>query len=192
MLHVPVVRECMSTTFFTLRPEQDVFEAIDVLVAKRASGAPVVDADSRILGILTEKDCIRVLSASAYSNYVSGSVREFMSEVKMTVTANMDLFAVAQIFLATNFPALPVVEEDGTLAGRITRMGVLRGIQNLMRQLERERVRAEKEQDSTLRPWSIEDFQALVASSNREQLAEVLSRRHAQEKRRDSSGSTKA
>ncbi len=181
MLHVPLVRECMSTTFFTLHPEQDVFEAIDALVAKRASGAPVVDDQNRILGILTEKDCIRLLSVSAYNNLIAGSVREFMSEVKMTVTANMDLFAVAQIFLSTHFPALPVVDENGALIGRITRMGILRGIQHLMCQIERQRARLGREQDSAMHPRSIEDFQNLVASANRRQLAEVFSRRLAED-----------
>jgi len=171
----------MKTTIRVVHPDMSVLAAMHALHSKGENAAMVVDDDFRLVGILTEKDCIRLLSASAYNNLMGSAVREFMSEVKMTVTANMDLFAIAQIFLSTHFPALPVVDENGALIGRITRMGVLRGIQHLMCQIERQRARVGREQDSAMHPRSIEDFQNLVASSNRQQLAEVFSRRLAED-----------
>ena len=71
---VPTARDCMvATSQFTLTPDTDVYKAIKVLVAKHASGAPVVDENGMLLGILTEKDCLRVLSRSAYDERGGGT-----------------------------------------------------------------------------------------------------------------------
>lgn len=170
---IPKVHESMSKHFVALRPDADVFAAIDQLVSKGVSGAPVVDEDGRILGILTEKDCIRLLSTSAYSNVVSGTVREFMSEVKRSITPEMDLFSVAQLFLSTNFPALPVLGEEDELVGVMTRSDVLRGIQKLQRSLAEEQAAATGG-TGWITPL---DIQRMVARHSREVLAALLSGR---------------
>lgn len=176
---VPTVRDCMSRSVFTLSPEESVFEAIEILVKKGLSGAPVVDEENQLVGILTEKDCIRVLATFEYgdSHFTGGRVADFMSEVKMTTTPDMDLFAVAHHFLATNFPSLPVLEH-GKLAGRITRQDVLRGIRKFQRRLKATRIKKGKQLETYQEPKSLEEMQRLVASQKKEQLAALFSRRH--------------
>jgi CBS domain-containing protein len=174
---IPTVRDVMSTTYFTLPPDMDVFEAIDLLARKQANGAPVVDADHNLIGILTEKDCIRLLSRATYGTTISGTVREFMSEVKLAVDANMDLFSVAQEFLQSNFPALPVME-SGRLVGRVTRQGMLRGILQLQRSIQSHQRREDHQRDNIRNPSSIDAIGQLVSSQNRDQLAQVFSKRY--------------
>lgn len=180
MKTIPTVRDVMSTTFFTLPPDMDVFEAIDLLAKKKVNGAPVVDADYNLVGILTEKDCIRLLSRATYGTTISGTVREFMSEVKLAVDADMDLFSVAQHFLQSNFPALPVMEQ-GRLVGRITRQGMLRGILQLQRALEAQRRRQDDERSNISHPRSVDAIGKLVSSQTRDQLAQVFSQRYTRE-----------
>ncbi len=177
---IPTARDCMAKSYFTLQPDMDVFLAIDLLVKKQASGAPVVDSNRHLVGILTEKDCLRIISTSAYSNVVSGTVSEFMSEVKMAVSVGMDLFTVAQLFLLSNFPALPVVDNE-TLAGVITRQDVLRGIIKLENKLEAVRRQESAEMHTLRSPCALGDIQRLVSTHNREQLAAVFSSRHGPE-----------
>lgn len=163
----------MTTWFATLRPDMEIYEAIDVLENKRAAGAPVLDADGNLLGILTEKDCLRVTSNGAYQSLASGTVRDYMSEPKAIVTTDMDLFTVAKQFLDTNFAVLPVLE-NGKPVGRISRQDMLRGIQQLQRDMVREKAREEEQLRMQSRPMSIEDRQRLAGRVGPKHFAAVM------------------
>ena len=176
MHKIPTARDCMSTWFTTLRPDMEIYEAIEVLEKKRAAGAPVLDSDGNLLGILTEKDCLRVISNGAYQDLASGTVRDYMSEPKAIVTTDMDLFTVAKQFLDTNFAVLPVLE-NGKPVGRISRLDMLRGIQQMQRQLQREKVRGEQELQTQTRPKSIDQMQQLAGKLNPKHLAAVMRER---------------
>jgi CBS domain-containing protein len=52
------VRDVMSTKVVTLRPDQTVEEAADVLAASRIGAAPVVDAGGALVGLLRDEDLI--------------------------------------------------------------------------------------------------------------------------------------
>lgn len=176
MHKIPTARDCMSTWFATLRPDMEIYEAIDVLESKRAAGAPVLDDDGNLLGILTEKDCLRVISNAAYQSLASGTVRDYMSEPKAIVTTDMDLFMVAKQFLDTNFAVLPVLE-NGKPVGRISRQDMLRAIQQLQRELQRERLREEQKLQTQTQPKSIDDFQRLAGKLEPKNLAAIMRER---------------
>lgn len=179
MRKIPTARDCMSTWFVTLAPEMDVYEAIDVLAAKRASGAPVLDEAGELLGILTEKDCLRVMSNAAYGELAGGTVADYMSPVKVAITADMDLFSVAREFLATNFAILPVLEK-GKPVGRISRQDMLRAIHQLHEAIEAEKAREEETLKTMQQPQSIDQLQRVFASGRPENIAALLSDRHRQ------------
>jgi predicted transcriptional regulator len=176
MVKVPTARDCMSPTCPVVHPDMEVMDAIDMLVNKRASGAPVVDKENRLVGILTEKDCLRVLSNSVYGQIEEGPVRDYMSPVNVTVSAGMDLFAVAQVFLGSNFASLPVLEEE-KLIGRISRKDMLKGIQKLQSRILLERRREESELEVMQHPRTMAEIQHMVATQKKEQLAALFSRR---------------
>jgi CBS domain-containing protein len=52
------VRDVMSTNVVTLRPDQGVAEAADILAADKIGAAPVVDADGKLVGLLQDEDLI--------------------------------------------------------------------------------------------------------------------------------------
>jgi CBS domain-containing protein len=52
------VREVMTRDVVTLRPDQPVSEAADVLAGKEIGAAPVVDADGKLVGLLRDEDLI--------------------------------------------------------------------------------------------------------------------------------------
>ena len=60
---------------------------------------------------------------------VGGSVINFMTKAVATVTPDMDLFMVADIFLKHNYKRMPVVVGD-KIVGQISRRDVLRAIQD--------------------------------------------------------------
>jgi len=166
----------MGPWFATLRPDMQIFDAIKVLESKHAAGAPVLDADGVLLGILTEKDCLRVISNSAYEDMTPGTVSDYMSTPKATVTTEMDLFAVARKFLSTNYAVLTVMENDIPV-GRISRQDMLRGIQQMQREAARDKVKEVHDIDTEAKPRSITDFQELAARLLPSQLAVVMRER---------------
>ena len=52
----------------TFHPNQDINEVIDIIIAKKISGAPVLDESGILVGIISEKDCLRIIVDQAYHN----------------------------------------------------------------------------------------------------------------------------
>ena len=127
MVKLPVVRDYMDRHVATLRPESDILNAVGFLLDKQVTGAPVVDKSGRLVGILTEKDCLRVVAAGVDGDLPRGNVATFMTPNPETIPPDMNVYFVAGLFLKRDFRRFPVVE-DGKLVGAITRFDILRVI----------------------------------------------------------------
>jgi CBS domain-containing protein len=125
---LPTIREHMDHHVPTLRPETDILEAVRFLLKHKVTGAPVVDQSDHLVGILTEKDCLKLVAVGVEANLPRGPVATFMTTNPQTITPDMDVYYVAGLFLTVNFRRFPVVE-DGKLVGAITRFDILRVIQ---------------------------------------------------------------
>jgi CBS domain-containing protein len=126
----PKVSDFMDKSFITLNPDMDVYKAIQILLDGKITGAAVIDKKEKLVGILSEKDCLRTLVHGAYSSLPSGKVSDFMTKTVVTIHPDLDIFTVADKFLKTNFRRLLVVKE-GKLVGQITRRDLLRAIQKI-------------------------------------------------------------
>ena len=121
------VRDLMETTYITLRPEMPVSEAVTVLIEHRVTGAPVVDEENHVLGLLAEKECLRSLLTGAYDRMPAGIVSDFMLQEFVAVPPDMGVFELAELFVKEVIRRFMVME-DGKLVGQITRRDLLRGI----------------------------------------------------------------
>lgn len=131
MAEKPSVAEYMATDLFTLHPETDIREAIDYLLEHRISGAPVVDANGNLVGIISEKDCLRLVATGANHERVSGTVETYMTQSPHVIPPHMDIYFAAGLFLTKTYRRFPVVD-DGKLVGQLSRRDVLSAIQELM------------------------------------------------------------
>ena len=52
------VADYMTTNVITFYPEDDIRKVIDVIISNKISGAPVVDHNKELVGIISEKDCL--------------------------------------------------------------------------------------------------------------------------------------
>ena len=123
----PRVANYMTTDLVVLEPEMEILHAMKILLEKRISGAPVVDADGRLVGVLSKKDCIRAALQSAYHQEWGGRVSAYMSTQVQTLDADLDLVAAAERFLAGVYRRFPVLRE-GALVGQISRADMLRAL----------------------------------------------------------------
>lgn len=129
---LPLVREYMDHFVAGLRPDMDIFDAVEFLLERRVTGAPVTDAAGRLVGILSEKDCLRLLAEGQAGQRPDGRVADFMTRDVVTVTPDMNVYFAAGIFLRGQFRRLPVIE-DGRVVGAITRFDILRAIKARLR-----------------------------------------------------------
>lgn len=132
---VPLARDLMRRRLLTLTPATSLFDAIAFLLRHDVSGAPVVDAAGRLVGLFSELDCLRALAAGEFHDhgyYAVHTVADLMSEARYTIAPDLDLFAIAGTFVTARVRRLPVVEH-GRLVGLVGRRDMLAAIDRLRR-----------------------------------------------------------
>jgi CBS domain-containing protein len=127
MLSSISVKDYMTANLVTFSPDMGVLDAIHMLIERGISGAPVVDKLGKIVGILSERDCIKVALNASYYAEKGGKVSEFMSRDVRTVDVNSSLVDVAKLFLEAPFKRYPVMR-DNLLVGQISRSDVLKAL----------------------------------------------------------------
>lgn len=127
-----MVKDYMSKTLVTFKPEMSVLDAVHKLVEHRIAGAPVVDDAGNLIGMLSELDCLKVVLQAGYHGDYGGPVRDFMTGHVETVNAEMSIIDLAQRFLDSRYRRFPVTDKN-RLVGQISRRDVLRALQVLAR-----------------------------------------------------------
>ena len=130
MLNDASVKEYMSANVTTFTPEMDIGRAIDQLIEKRISGAPVVDKTGDLVGILTERDCMKIALSSSYYEEAAGKVSDYMRPVPKTIEADASIAEVAAAFSESDHRRYPVME-DNCIVGEISRHDVLMALRTL-------------------------------------------------------------
>lgn len=173
---LPVARNWMKPPALVLAPDDELFDAIDRLLAAKVATAAVLEQGT-LVGVFTEKDGVRALSRLLYEESAEGTVKDHMSRTFATCTPDMDFLRVGDLFLSCNFPSLPVVD-GGRLIGVIERRALLASVSEYRRRLDSSRrqqaARAGHQAD---RPRGIEATQQAAARTTREQLVRLFSRR---------------
>lgn len=131
MLRSVKVQDYMATNLISFSPETQLFDAIRALQEYGISGAPVVDAEGQLLGMLSELDCLRAILTLTYHEEEMGSgghVADYMSPQVDTVAYGSDLTEVSRRFMELGRRRMPVIHQ-GKLVGQISRRDVLRAVE---------------------------------------------------------------
>ena len=137
------VVDLMTTRVATVRPETPLKEVARVLAEHRVSGVPVVDAEQRVLGVVSEADFLereaegslprtswlaRMISSDDHSamraRLAATTAGAAMSTPAVTVGPGATIKEAAALMSARAINRLPVVE-DGRLLGIVTRADIL-------------------------------------------------------------------
>jgi CBS domain-containing protein len=121
------VADIMATQLITFAPDTNIHEAIHILLEQRISGAPVVDKDGALVGMLSKKDCLKITFSTSYHEDWGGPVSDFMSAPVETLDADLDLVSAAEIFLKSHFRRFPVLRH-GRLVGLVSRYDILKAL----------------------------------------------------------------
>jgi CBS domain-containing protein len=110
--------EIMTCKVSTIHPEASVQEAAHLLSRERISGAPVVNVDGMIIGIVTEADIIGKVDREGLH------VADIMSREIIAVTEDTPVNAIAMLLAERKIKRVPVVR-SGKLVGIVSRADIV-------------------------------------------------------------------
>lgn len=120
MLQSVNLRDYMISNPVKVKPDDNILDAMQVIIDNKISGVCVVDPEGNLVGILSELDCLRAALGAIYNESGVGLVREHMSGDNLLVAhPNENILDVAQDMLVKKHRRRPVVE-NGRLIGQIT------------------------------------------------------------------------
>ncbi|QJD58768.1 CBS domain-containing protein [Pseudomonas sp. gcc21] len=128
MLKIVKVRDYMTTDLICVSPHTDLTRAVETLLLHKISGAPVVDGEGRLVGMLSEADCLKGIFTGSYFDEESGIVESVMTQAE-TINAEEDIVRAAEYFIRQGRRRLPVLD-GGELVGQISRRDILRAVQH--------------------------------------------------------------
>ena len=147
-----LVRDVMSTPVVTLRADDKVEHAADVLADKNVGSLPVVDVDGKLLGVLRDDDLIASearVHVPTFINFLGlgmpfpGEMKHLEHELKKiagatlrdvmqvdvpTVAPDATLEDVATIMHDRGVNSVPVLDADGKVVGIVARADIVRFI----------------------------------------------------------------
>ncbi|HWQ68010.1 MAG TPA: CBS domain-containing protein [Methanospirillum sp.] len=117
------VSRIMKSNVSTLPPTAPINDAIRIIVQSRIGGIPIVDDDSILIGIITERDVLKILCRTT-----SGvRVRDIMTRSLLVQPPDCPLSMVTKVMTGNQFRRLPIVQND-VLFGIITATDIVKYI----------------------------------------------------------------
>jgi len=144
----------MSKDVISVRTKDVVLDAIKVLKENQISGAPVIDENNDLKGVISGTDVLKLVGhlidyhpflipfleilekhpddlANVVKDASKKRVEGIMSEPPIVVDENASIYRAASLMWKRDINRLPVVDNDGTLVGIITRKDLLRAFKEL-------------------------------------------------------------
>ncbi len=144
------VCDLMTRNVVSVGPDDSVSELARLMAANGISGVPVVDADSHVLGVITELDMVvrntrfklpaffTLLNATIYlespahirerlHHILGTTAREIMSAPAVTIRGDATIEELSEIMVDRRVNPVPVVE-NGRLVGIISRADIVRSM----------------------------------------------------------------
>tara|TARA_B110000305_G_scaffold60532_1_gene67142 strand:+ start:335 stop:799 length:465 start_codon:yes stop_codon:yes gene_type:complete len=130
-----LVKDIMTTNLVLFTIEQSIHEVMNAFIKNKISGGPVVDDRGKLIGVISEADCMKEISDSRYFNMpiLDKTVGHFMTKEVETLPASMTLFDAASKFHDTSRRRFPVLENN-KLVGQVSRKDVVIAAINLKSQ----------------------------------------------------------
>lgn len=175
-------RDIMTKDVVSVSPDTSVTEMIRLMLEKRISGLPVLDRAGRLVGIVTEGDCLRRAEtgterkrprwlefltgtgklAQEYVHSHGRKVSEVMTDDPISIGEETSLGAIVHLMEVRRIKRVPVVR-NGKVVGIVSRANLLQALASVTHASE-----PTQQDDRTIReqvfaafdklPWAARDF----------------------------------
>ncbi len=123
-------KDIMTENIISVREDTPIYEAVEIIVKHGISGMPVVTDDMALVGIVSEKDLIKLFYAKEGEN---PRVCDFMTQPAVHFDEDESLLDVCDFLMKNIFRRVPITSKD-KLAGIISIKDVLGYILELSRE----------------------------------------------------------
>lgn len=127
------VNDLMSKWTPALHERDYLSRAVDQILSSGLTGLPVVDDHNRLVGFLSEQDCIRSLANSSYHCDRWVRISDIMSRDPVSVTPDMSELALAALFTGQKPKVYPVVDGEHRVIGVLTRSRVMAALNDQLK-----------------------------------------------------------
>ncbi|ASD67320.1 CBS domain-containing protein [Pseudoalteromonas piscicida] len=109
----------------TFNQDMRVESAVEKLLQSGQSGGPVIDESRRVIGFLSEQDCLKKMLEATYQNESHSVVSDVMTKAPLCVKREDSIVQMADLMICNKPKVYPVVDDEGHLLGVISRANVL-------------------------------------------------------------------
>lgn len=128
-MHSLKVVDYMNRHPVSFKADMTIETAVEILLQSNQRGGPVCDEQNRLIGFLSEQDCLASILRDTYHNEQGATVADCMYQGDVvTVSADTSITDLAQQMIANQPKIYPVIDADKQVIGVITRSDVLRAI----------------------------------------------------------------
>lgn len=117
-------KNIMTTNVVTVKSDTPIDQALKLLIENNITGLPVVNDDITLVGIITEKDMLKLLPDLEDE---SATVDDYMTKNITSFDQDEDLIAICECLMNNNFRRVPIVS-NGKLVGIISRRDIIKYI----------------------------------------------------------------
>jgi CBS domain-containing protein len=136
------IKDVMTKNVISIKKETPIYEAMEIMRKKDITGMPVIEDDMTLVGVITEKDVLRLFYANEEEK--NETVGFFMTRPAVSYRENENLQSVCDFMMINYFRRVPVVSKQGKLVGIISRPDIIDYI------LEQRRQNAEESPNKSL------------------------------------------
>lgn len=129
------VADVMTAYVVTIADTASLAEAARVLDQKKIAGLPVVDADGKLVGVLSQTDLVRARATQhLWQNWPGLAVRHLMTKPAVTIASSASLGDAARLMEENRIHRLVVVADDeATPIGIISTSDLVRVLAGMVR-----------------------------------------------------------
>lgn len=131
--------DIMTSPVYAVAAGTDLIATASLLAEKGISGAPVVDGDGKVVGVISEKDFLRRMGAAGTGSFMqvvahclrnkgcvaapmlNRTAGDIMTAPAVTAGSDITIGAISALFMEKNINRVPIVDPDGRPAGIVTR-----------------------------------------------------------------------
>ena len=122
------VHDHMNRRPVTFTSNMPVAEAVERLLETKQTGGPVIDSHNKVIGFLSEQDCLVQMIESSYYREQVAHVKDIMKTEVLAIKPYTSVIDLAQKMMTEKPKVYPVVDDDGYLLGTINRSALLHAI----------------------------------------------------------------
>ena len=106
------IKELGRLDHSAVKKETEIFKAAKFLSSQNRSGLPVIDDSNKVIGFLSEKDCLEHLYERKTYQVDHGTVDEIMNTRVMCLDENASIYHVIDMFIKHPFHVYPVITDN--------------------------------------------------------------------------------